>query len=59
MFTSVIDELRFFSSVIALYKVPTVWLDGTSPANTCIPPSVGWIMPMQHAHATCGEQPVN
>jgi len=26
----------------------TIWLDGPRPANTIIPPSVGWIMPMQN-----------
>jgi hypothetical protein len=28
-------------------KDPTVWLDGARPANTCIPPSFGWMVPTQ------------
>ncbi len=30
----------FFAGKGALYKDPTVWLDGARPANTCLPPSL-------------------
>ncbi len=40
-------DLCFACSWITSILDPTVWLDGASPANTCITPSFPWMAPAQ------------
>ncbi len=50
MFASVIHDLCYAGSLITLSKDPTLWTDGVSPANICITPSLGWMVPTHRVY---------
>jgi hypothetical protein len=48
LFISVVHELLLAPSCITLILNPTVFLDGATLANNCIPPSFPWMAPSHH-----------